>query len=714
MYLRTTIFQPQSHGDWLRPSHPNGAAHAAGNYLVQGRVLGHERAYSAVLSFKLRHGQILDIDILVPRSGRVLEMVSVPAGIDTVKLRPPAEAGAIQQISIELRRLTAIEYRARQLRRAIPVFFRQPAERRARAGFRVRTLFSDLDYAYSVACRFRANAYARSYAHWYAEFYRVTPEDRTAMRKRLAQWTQPPHFQIVLLAAEHENTAQAIHSAGLDKQIYPHFSTVVLPEEGWISKVKTLAAASTDATAGASGAATHIGDKWLIVLREGNRLAEAALYWLAHTIDRNKGASVVYADHDVIDADGRLGDPAFKPDWSPELLRATNYIGEAFAWRACDLNVVWDSARAEQYSFAGALHSLLLATTADGHTPSHVPAPIWHIHHANVNVDATEGYEASQIVDAHLRGRGIVATVSPAGAHRCHVRYGLPDDLPLVSIIIPTRDGLHHLQRCVDSLCRLTSYAPYEVIVVDNQSVEASTQAYLRAISNLPNIRVLPFDEAFNYSKINNFAVAQAKGDLICLLNNDTEVIAPEWLSEMVGHLLQDGVGAVGAKLLYADGTVQHGGDTVGPGGCANHLHSGIGRDEPGYCGRALVAQDLSAVTAACLLTRKTVYESLGGLNEVQLTVAFNDVDYCLRVREAGFRVVWTPHALLYHHESVTRGKDIQPEQIARARGEVDYMRTRWAHLMHHDPFYNPNLNYQQPDFGLSGMPNVQFPWNMV
>nr|WP_236844631.1 glycosyltransferase family 2 protein [Bordetella sp. 15P40C-2] len=663
------------------------------------------------MSFKLHGGRVVDLDILIPRSGRILEIVSVPDGIEAVKLQGPSDKEQVLDLSIELRRLTWIEYRLRQLRRAVPVFFRQPVERRLRAGFRVRTLITDLDYAYGVACRFRANAYMRSYADWYAEFYRIAPEDRQAMRRRLAKWSSPPRFQIILLTREGREHGSELYNAGLDRQIYPHFTAEVWRENGWLPR---LVSASRSADAIESDSSGPSGEQWLIILREGNRLAEAALYWLAHVIDRNQRVNVVYADHDVIGVDGRLCDPVFKPDWSPELLLGTNYMGDAFACRLRDVAGFWDSIRAQRYSVNGILHSLLLALAAEGKEPLHVPAPLWHIRHDNCLADPTDGEETREIVQTHLAAQGVAANVAAMGQYRCRVSYALPDARPLVSIIIPTRDGLQHLQRCIESLVTLTSYERYEIIVVDNQSVDPNTLSYLGEIARSPNVRLLPFDEPFNYSKINNYAVAQANGELICLLNNDTEVITPDWLGEMVSRLLQEGVGAVGAKLLYGNGTVQHGGDTVGPGGCANHLHSGIGRDDPGYCGRALVAQDLSAVTAACLLTKKSVYQALGGLNEVQLTVAFNDVDYCLRVRDAGYRVVWTPHALLYHHESVTRGKDTNPEQIARARAEVEYMRTRWAHLMHHDPFYNPNLNYQHPDFGLSGMPNVRFPWSVV
>ncbi len=249
------------------------------------------------------------------------------------------------------------------------------------------------------------------------------------------------------------------------------------------------------------------------------------------------------------------------------------------------------------------------------------------------------------------------------------------------------------------------------MLIVDNQSAEAETLAWFDAISADSRVKVIRFDAPFNFSAINNAAARQAQGEVLCLLNNDTQVISPGWLEEMVSRLLQPRVGVVGAKLYYADGRVQHAGDAVGPGGLADHLHSRLPGDAPGYCDRAVLAQALSAVTAACLVTRRDLYERLGGLNEADLAVAFNDVDYCLRVREAGWQVHFTPYAELYHLESVSRGKDDNPEKQARAAAEAAYMRKRWAQVLEHDLFYNPNLNYRRPDFSLGHAPRVETPW---
>lgn len=710
MFFHSIVFTQQAEDAWLTPECEQDRVLAGGTYLIRGVVTGHDYAHSAVLTLCLVNGKNVDVDVLVTRNGQIQEMVKASAGVRAMKLNFASSANELTNVRVSLRRLSWLEYRFRQVRRVLPVFFQQTHQRRARAGLRLHTLVTNLTYAYSVACRFRANAYMRSYSDWYAEFYSVSPEDRQLMRKHLRNWHRPPHFEIVILGAREGEEHLAVE-ASLQQQVYPHFSVVHIPDDGWEQKLVELSVRSLK---GASfGVTTNALDSesWTLVLRNGTRLSDAALYWLAYLIDDSSRPSVVYADHDVMTADGRLSSPAFKPDWSPELLRATNYIGDAFAWRTRSLKGIWDASEAATYSTEGALHSLLLAVTEDAQAVGHVTAPLWHLNRDYFSIDSTCGRETSQIVNAHLRKKNINATVSADGQWQCHVRYLLPSPPPLVTIIIPTRDGLTHLRCCIDSLLEKTAYNTYEVIVVDNQSVQPETLAYLDHVATDPRVRVCSFDEPFNYSRINNYAVRQAKGTLLCLLNNDTEIISPDWLTEMVGLALQPDVGAVGAKLLYGNDTVQHGGDTVGPGGCANHLHSGIGRDDPGYCGRAVVTQDLSAVTAACMLTHKSLYESLGGLNETHLKIAFNDVDMCLRIREAGQRVIWTPHALLYHHESVSRGKDTSPAQMHRARSEVEYMRTRWAHLMHHDPFYNPNLNYQRPDFSLSGMPHVMLPW---
>ena len=422
-------------------------------------------------------------------------------------------------------------------------------------------------------------------------------------------------------------------------------------------------------------------DDWLMLLHPGDQLAEHALFWFACEIRNHPDAAMIYADDDEIEA-GQRCRPRFKPDWSLTHLRATNYIGRAVVINGRSLAA---AGGLKPENLAGDTWELLLRVGEQaGVRVRHIPAVLLHR-------------------DAEAEKKSAVVIR--------HVRHPLPEPVPLVSIIIPTRDAVDLLRQCVTSVLAKTTYPRFEIVVVDNGSRDAATLEYLAEIARSPQVRVLRYNQPFNYSAINNFAVTQVDGEVLCLLNNDTEVISPDWLEEMVGHLCQEKVGVVGAKLYYPDGRVQHGGDVVGPGGCANHLHQFIARDDPGYCHRAVVAQELSAVTAACMVTWRALYQRLGGLDEKHLPVAFNDVDYCLRVRHAGHKVVWTPHAELYHHESVSRGKDKSPKRLKVARQEVAYMRRRWRREMQCDPFYNPNFSYMRPDFVLGPAPAIKRPW---
>ncbi|WP_260428301.1 glycosyltransferase family 2 protein [Burkholderia sp. Bp9031] len=670
-----------------------GSWRAATAWLVEGQVVGNSNACVATVVLTMHDDRTQALKVLISSKGHIQELVRTPAAVRTVHLIMGSDEPALQVRFLQHRRLSVAEYRLRQFWRAANTLYKQPMRRCARAGLTPVTLFRDLDHAYDVACRFRANVYRAGYAGWYQEFYAITPADRALMARRVKRWQYSPIFNISLWVSRQTTQADIDATrASLQAQTYQHF------------KVEVRDDFSDDLTRLISTPAAE--NSWHLAIRAGVTLSEQALFCLADAVIKTPDAAVAYADHDVVGTDGQLRDPVFKPDWSPELLRSTNYVGDAF---------VWNSRYADRlHGFgvdvteANVMHALLLALSELGSPMVHVPAPLWHM---TPRDEQDDGAGTVRAVVAHLRRMGVSAEVESTGPGRCRVRYPVAEPAPLVSIVVPTRDQLGHLRRCISSVLEKTRYGPYEILVVDNQSIEPDTLAYLQSLRQVANVRVLPFDEPFNYSRINNMAIAEAKGELVCLLNNDTEVISPDWLDEMVGVLSSAGVGAVGAKLLYGDGTVQHAGDTVGPGGCANHLHSGIGKDAPGYADRALVAQDLSAVTAACLLTKKSLYQHVGGLNERNLKVAFNDVDYCLRVRDRGFRVVWTPHALLYHHESVSRGKDEIPAQRRRFRSEVQYMRNRWRHIMHHDPFYNPNLNYLQPDFLLSAMPTVLRPW---
>jgi len=312
---------------------------------------------------------------------------------------------------------------------------------------------------------------------------------------------------------------------------------------------------------------------------------------------------------------------------------------------------------------------------------------------------------ARRAIADHLARQGTAAEVSDedTGPGMYRVRYRLPADPPLVSLIIPTRNGLALLRQCVESILAKTSYPNYEILIVDNGSDDEATLAYLADLENGNHARILRDPRPFNYSALNNAAVREARGELIGLLNNDLEVITPDWLDELVSHALRPGIGAVGARLWYPDDTLQHGGVLL-IGGVAAHAHRKQRKDCAGYAGRASLIQNFSAVTAACLVIRKATFEEVGGFDET-LAVTFNDVDLCLKIRALGYRNQWTPHAELYHHESVTRGIDDTPEKRARFAAERSLMQQRWGDLLRNDPAYNPNLTLDRENFGLAWPP---------
>ncbi|MDE0970367.1 MAG: glycosyltransferase family 2 protein, partial [Octadecabacter sp.] len=270
---------------------------------------------------------------------------------------------------------------------------------------------------------------------------------------------------------------------------------------------------------------------------------------------------------------------------------------------------------------------------------------------------------------------------------------------PSVTIVIPTRDRLEITQITVESILEKTAYTNYEIVIVDNGSVEPDTLSWFKKITCTPQVRVVHDDGSFNFSRLNNKAVQKSQSEIIALVNNDTEIISAEWLREMVSLAVRPDVGCVGAKLYYPDNTIQHAGVVVGLGNIAAHAFRGSPRADPGYFARLVLRQEYTAVTAACLVVRKAIYEEVGGLNEKHLTVAFNDVDFCLKVKAAGYRNLWTPLAELYHHESASRKPDDTPAKKSRFKSEVNYMLSTWQTKTFDDPAYNPNLSKHHPDF---------------
>lgn len=425
-------------------------------------------------------------------------------------------------------------------------------------------------------------------------------------------------------------------------------------------------------------------------------LAPFTCFEIVRKLNEQPDADFLYADKDTVGPTGRRRDPDFKPDWSPDLLRSHNYIGHFFLLRRDLFERIAHSIPGDE---SPCFYDLILRATEQARRMVHIPRILFHRRPPTAaRTDVREEARAKRALVDHLTRTGQVGTVQAgplSGTFR--VSYSLPAQ-PLVSIIIPNRDNARLLDRCLKSVLR-SDYPRIEVLVVENNSREPETFRYYEKIRNLSAVRVLDWEKAFNYSAVNNFAVSAARGHVLLFLNNDVEALRPDWLRRLLEHALRPDVGAVGAKMYYPDDTIQHGGIILGVGGIAGHAHHLVRRGAPGYGRRLLVAQNLSAVTAACLMTRAELFRNVGGFDE-QFELAFNDVDLCLRMRKNGYRIVWTPAAELYHHESLSRGRDDTPEKQARFGREVDRFKERWGQLLHAgDPYYNPNLSLDWEDF---------------
>lgn len=606
----------------------------------------------------------------VSRRGRLLELVHFHVGMREVWLQPMSGKGWCTLDAISIRPQAGLEPVTRRLLRVLPMLWRQPRSLRYRVGLRSHLILHDLNTAYSRAGKLRDYVPDTNYSRWAFLHSHLRADDRRRIGAHMARWHQPPNFVVEIKGGSEAD--KAVTLASLSEQLYQGF---------------TLATSSD--------LSTCVPTQWVLCLSAGVHLAEHALYWFAHEVLARPDARAIYADHDQCLDDFMSYGGGFKPDCSPALLGCTPYMGPAIVLRA---DVLASVPERDVYA------ALLVLAQQQPKSIRHVPAVLCHVPHA-LNWRQPEAERAA------LQVAFPTARVEEGLCGHWRLRHPLPVDLPCVSVVVPTRDNLTVLRACVESVLSLSTYSNLELLVVDNLSSDPAALEYLDALQIRPGVRVLRYAQPFNFSAINNWAVAQATGEFVCLLNNDTEVITPGWMEEMLAQLLQPGVGVVGAKLYYSDGRVQHAGDAVGPGGCADHFFNRLAHDDPGYMDRCMLVQDLSAVTAACLMTYRSLYRQLGGFDDVNLPVAFNDVDYCLRVRELGQRVVWTPYAELYHHESVSRGKDETPEKRARASREVAYMRRRWKKVLRNDPFYNPNLSYDRPDFSLARQPRLALPW---
>lgn len=575
-----------------------------------------------------------------------------------------------------------------------------------------RRIFGD----WLVAQYAQKDSRALTYDHWLRTYDRVA----------LSQPSTTIKFSILLPTY---NTPEQWLRRCLDTvlaQTYPHWELCIADDASTDPRVRTVLQQYADrepriklawrARNGhivqASNTALELatGD-FVALLDHDDELHSEALASVALALQRHPQWQIVYSDEDKIDEQGQRFDPYFKPDWNPALLCGQNCFSHLGVYSRELMQSLGGFREGTEGSQDWDL-ALRCSEKLSADQVGHIPLVLYHWR--AVTGSTAQGVDqksyahdaAIRVLREHFKRREVAAEVLALdgilGMFR--VRYPLPESKSSVSIVIPTRDRLDLLQRCVESILEHSTYAHFEIVIVDNRSCEPATLAYLSCIADDPRVRVLRHDRPFNYAIINNEAVATCASELICLLNNDVEVITPGWLEELASHALRPEVGAVGAMLYYPNDTIQHAGVITGVHGVAAHPYCGMPRGYPGQMARAKLTQSMSAVTGACLMVRRDLYRRINGLDG-SFQVAFNDVDFCLRLRQAGYTNIWTPVAEMYHHESASRGEENTPEKRARFAREVELMQSRWGAQLEFDPAYNPNLTLSGEPFSLAFPP---------
>ncbi|MEX8495330.1 glycosyltransferase [Sphaerotilus sp.] len=687
------------------------AARAVARLYLDDSRSGEEEAHSAGLP--LRSGVLTKRLVRLNHRARVRFDPMAAAGafeISHFRLARVADSFARQRMQDKLQ---ARHPRYRDQARTAP---------RTEASADVDMLWND----YTALFESRGDELVR-YADWIRDVETPARLSDEMQRQRIGTWSWQPTFSLVMPTY---NSNEAYLLACIDSvraQTYPHWTLCIADDASTRPGLRKLLGALAESdprirvalreqnghiSAASNTALSLATGEFMALLDHDDVLASHALFAVAEALQSRPTAALLYSDEDKLDETGTRCDPCFKPGWSPDLLYAQNCFSHLGVYRRS----LVDAVGGFRVGFEGSQdHDLVLRCAAQVGDPRdivHIPQVLYHWRMAEGST--ARGHDrkdyASEAGRRALQDHfdvchpGVDASVVAPGIYR-H-RWPLPADPPLVSLIIPTRDGCDLLRTCIESIVQRSAYTHYELLVVDNQSSCPRTLAYLSALESGAaaegRARVLRWDHPFNYSAINNFAATQARGSVLGLINNDIEVISPDWLGEMVRHALRPDVGCVGAKLYYPDDTVQHAGVVLGVGGVANHALRGAARTSPGYFGRLWTVCNPSAVTGAVLLVRKQVFDAVGGLDAEGLPVAFNDVDLCLKAMAAGYRTVWTPHAELYHHESVSRGTDTTPEKRARFLGEVAVMQARWSRWLLDDPHYNPNLTRLREDYSLA------------
>lgn len=553
------------------------------------------------------------------------------------------------------------------------------------------------------------------YQEWYEK---NKPSEEELVRQRKKKWKDPVVISVLVPAYRTPEVFLKQMMESVLLQTYPYLELCIADGSGTDDSVEKVVKEyqkkdprvryrrleKNEGIAGNTNAAIEMASgEYLALFDHDDLLSPNALFEVASAIEKEK-ADVIYTDEDKVTSDLKEHfQPHFKPDFNPDLLCANNYICHLFvvkrslALKLGGQDPAYDGA--QDYDF-------IFRCTENAEKIVHVAKILyhWRVHQASTADNPSSKLYAfdagKRAIETHLARIGAKAEVSHTkdlGFYR--VKYQVQGN-PMVSIVIPNKDEKETLKKCLESIWKKTSYSNYEIILVENNSTTQEIRDYYKELDGKERVRVVYWEKEFNYSAINNFGISYAKGEYILCLNNDITVISPDWLEELLANCQRPEVGIVGARLYYPDNTIQHAGIVLGMGGCAGSLFVGLARSRGGYLHKAALQQDLSAVTAACFMVKKEVFEKVGGFEE-KLAVAFNDVDFCLKVRHAGYLVVYDPYAELYHHESKTRGYENTEAKKRRFQEEIEYMRCHWMPDILRDPYYNENLSLKASDYSL-------------
>ena len=555
------------------------------------------------------------------------------------------------------------------------------------------------------------------YGPWYEE-YKVKPEELEKQKKK--KWNYEPKISVVVPAYKTPEKFLREMIDSLLAQSYVNWELCIAnasPDEAGMSQIleeycKKDARICVKPLLNNAGIAENTNEAlkmatgdFIGLLDHDDLLAPNALYEIACYLENDPEADGVYTDEDKVTTElDEHFQPHLKPDFNLDLLRSNNYICHFFVVRQSIIRKVGGF----RQEFDGAQdHDFIFRCVEEAGRIGHVPEILyhWRTHKASTADNPASkmyAFEAGRrAIEAHLERMGQKGTVTHTpdlGFFR--VQYPVQGS-PMVSIIIPNKDEKESLEACLHSIKEKTAYQNYEILIIENNSVSEEIFAYYKEIEKDPKIRVLRWEREFNYSAINNFGVQHANGDYLLFLNNDVTVITPDWIEEMLGMCQREEVGAVGVKLLYPDDTIQHAGCVIGIGGIAGHMFVDMPANRTGYLHKASIIQDMSAVTAACMMMKRTAFEEAGGFTE-ELAVAFNDVDLCLKVRKSGRLIVYDPYVQLYHMESKTRGAEDSEAKVRRFQEEIEYMREHWIDILKNgDPYYNKNLSLTKWNYSL-------------